>query len=669
MAHIYYDKQEIEIPHGAYINHSDGRVFIFIKEEGVPLEKSKRRVIGKRASDKTMYPNDTFRNLYPNLWEEKYGKKERLPKREVRSGLYALCLGAGNQTGVYYLLNEVYGPLYANAIMDFSMYSMLTKSDVAQTLQERMSDEVTFSRNELNDTFLSDMFSHKMTREQGLEFRKQWIEHCKDEGVTSAWISIDGSNNGCAAVQCNLAEPGKAKSHTNSHIVSYMYAVNALTGIPVTYTLYNGGKIDAKAFMELYAFLELYDIKCEGVLLDRGFCTGDVISTLEEAGIPYVIMLKGDTLAHKSMYEAYADEVRWNVKHVINENSLFGISTEEKCKIFSNSDLQAYLNFYHDGMNGSERSVSLVRNIMCEIERVSHRLEEGKDAGIKDSLARYLSIVDDNGVRRIACDHDRWQSDLDAKGFYTIASSMNVGAQMTYELYTLRDASETQYMFSKSQLGFDVTRVHSTESIESKFLVCFVSSILRSRIQNICKAMHVQTNKMLLEIDRLKLCLIEGDVYLAVHDETRRQKELLAGVGVGTDNLEYVAEEYNMRKKNACSQYRRLSESTPEKKTTAEKVQQEKRPVGRPKGSKSKKTKTSKAVDNSSIQQEKRKPGRPKGSKNKKADQDKPRRGRPKGSKNKKTLEREAEAKLHKRKPGRPKGSKNKRKSGGQTTT
>lgn len=666
MAHIYWEKNEIPIPADAYINHSDGRVFVFIKE-GKVLEKSHRRVIGRAATETTMYPNTAFRDMYPSLWKEHYGEGEKLPERFLRAGMYSLCLGAGHTTGVYPLLNEVYGPLYGNAIMDFSMYSMLTKSDAAHTLPERMKGELMFSKDELNDTWLSDMLCNRMTQAQSLEFRKRWIAHCKESGVTSAWISIDGSNNDCAAKACSLAEPGKAKSHTDSDIISYMYAVNAQTGMPITYMVSNGGKVDAKAFKKMYAFLRVHGIEAKGVLLDRAFSTPDIFRMLEEAGIPYVIMLKSDTYAHVRMYETSAEELRWNVRHIVNEDSLFGMASGEKCRIFGSKDTEAYLSFFYDGTNGTERSTTLIRKIMRERKRLNERISEGKPAIVSESLARYLSVEDRDGLPSVSCNYDNWQSSLNAKGFYSIATSQCLTAAEANALYGLRDASETQYMFSKSQLGFDVTRNHYESSIENKFLLCFVSSILRSKVQNACKSLHYDTNRMLMEMDRISLCLVEGDVYIAIHDESKRQKELLAAVGVIPADMDGIAEEYNIRKGPISSQYRNMPQRRTREKPKRGRPKgeakgakaEEKRPVGRPKGSKNK---VSKEAIKKLAEKENRRPGRPKGRKNNATiETEKPKRGRPKGSKNKKTLEREREqVKEAKRKPGRPKGSKNK---------
>ena len=40
---------------------------------------------------------------------------------------------------------------------------------------------------------------------------------------------------------------------------------------------------------------------------------------------------------------------------------------------------------------------------------------------------------------------------------------------------------------------------------------------------------------MLMEVDRISLCLVEGNLYIAIHDESRRQKDLLATVGIAPE--------------------------------------------------------------------------------------------------------------------------------------
>lgn len=85
------------------------------------LGNKKRKVIGRDTSEITMHPNDLFKFLYPTLWKEYYGDRD-LTEYELHAGMYAMSLGIGYKTGLYPILQDVYSPLYANAIMDYAMY-------------------------------------------------------------------------------------------------------------------------------------------------------------------------------------------------------------------------------------------------------------------------------------------------------------------------------------------------------------------------------------------------------------------------------------------------------------------------------------------------------------------------------------------------------------------
>ena len=106
-----------------------------------------------------MHPNETFRLLYPVLWNEAYSKKYHDPAELLMSvGLYALCLGASTFNGLYGILHEAYGPKYANVVMDYSMFSIVSRLDVTQLYPERMKSEVVFSDRVYSDVSLGHLF-------------------------------------------------------------------------------------------------------------------------------------------------------------------------------------------------------------------------------------------------------------------------------------------------------------------------------------------------------------------------------------------------------------------------------------------------------------------------------------------------------------------------------
>lgn len=619
MAHIYWELKEIPQPAGSYINKSDGRVFVFSSGD-TPIRKSKRKVIGRATSETMMHPNDTFKYLYPNLWNEHYGS-DKLPEHILHAGLYALTLGIGYETGLYQILQNAYGPLYGNILMDYAMYSILEQSDVSMHFPERMAQRVIFSKDCPSDSWLSDFFQGKVTENDNAAFRSQWVEACKKRGVTKAWISIDGSNNNCDALACDLAEKGHAKSRMNSNIVSYMYAVNAEDGRPITYTVSNGGKVDSKAFQKMAALLSSHGIQVEGVILDRAFCTHDVFERLNGLGYPYVVMLPSDTFGHAQMVAEHSETIRWRVPYALGEKGLFGLS--QKKRLFRQHPEEAFINLFFDASNGSQRALSLIAKTVKATKVLKAEIQRGKRPVVPQALAKYISLRQEGDTLSVEHDYAKWQKDVDLKGFCSIASSEDFGPEEVDRIYHLRDASETQYSILKSQLGYDVTRVHSTPSIQNKFCACFIAAIIRGEIMNTCKGLGYATNQMIREVDRIELLLLPNGTYTAIHDESARAKALLSLYDIIPSDFDSIATDVNTRLSSSMNSQVRV-------KPNHEKQGSRKR--GRP----------AKAKDNAPAEP-KRGPGRPKGSV--------------------KSVGPALQEGNEKRKPGRPKGSKNKVKS------
>ncbi|MDY0290216.1 MAG: transposase, partial [Sphaerochaeta sp.] len=488
-----------------------------------------------------------------------------------------------------------YAPLYANILMDYAMYSILERSGFSLLFPDRMAQQVLFSKDCPSDSWLSDFFQDKITENDNVAFRSQWLEACKERGVTKAWISIDGSNNDCDAVSCTLAEKGHAKSRENTNIVSYMYAVNAEDGSPITYTLSNGGKVDSKAFQKMAAILSSHGIEIVGVILDRAFCTHGVFELLGRLGYPYVVMLQADTFAHSQMMAEHSETIRWRVSYAVGEQGLFGLSKRKR--IFCQHPEEAFVNLFFDASNGSQQALALNARIVEATKVLKAEIQKGKRPPVPRSLTKYISLREEGDTLSVEHDYARWQEDVNLKGFCSLASSEDFGAEEVDRIHHLRDASETQYAILKSQLGYDVTRVHSTPSIQNKFCACFIAAIIRAEVMNACKALGYATNQMIREVDRIELLLLPNGTYTAIHDESARAKELLSLYDIIPADFDSIATEVNNRLSSSMKGQVRLKPSHD---------RQGSRKRGRP----------PKAKEHAAAGQ-KQGPGRPRGSKNK----------------------------------------------------
>lgn len=634
MGKVYWNLHEIPIPDGAHINHSDGYVFVY-----PPGHKNSRIKIGKATSETTMHPNDNFRDKYPALWKEYYPNEDAPAEYVLLPGFYALSLGIGYKTGLYPILQKVYGPQFGNAIMDYCNYSIMDKSDVSQLYPNRMQREVLFSKCIYSDSWLSDFFKEKITEDLNHQFRIEWLNQCRKNGITKVWLAIDGSNNDCSATKSDLSQKGAAKSGKNVDIVSYIYAVDVETGTPVTYFVNHGNMIDSKAFQKIITFLNGAVIETEGVILDRGFDTHDVFTLINDFQLKYVIMLKSDTNGHQEMMSRHGKDIRWNVEYCINDKGVFAL--QDTVKLFTKHPEESKVTLFFDGINGSERAVSLIQKIIRTYRKLKEKIEKGEEnITVPKDVKKYIEVSEN---REIRLNYENWQKAVDIKGYSSIASSSDLSAEEVDDKYNLRDVSETQYSILKSQLGYGTTRVHYRSGIENKMAVCFIASIIRNEIVNACKELKLDTNRMIQEIDRIELIRLSNERYSAVNDLSERQKKLLEKFEISQESFEYIAEMVNERRRNpiysqthkmpAPAEKKGRGRPKKEKKETDENVP--KRGRGRPKGSKNKKTLEKEAQQSTGGELvKKRGRGRPKGSKNKpKEEKVKRRQGRPKKEK------------------------------------
>lgn len=553
----------VDIPDAAYVE-KDATVFVKDRNEYDPVKKYnhvKHTIIGRSIGGGRMYPNHNFRLRYPALFEQASG--EKLPRQTKKIGLYTVVLSLVEKNGLYEALIQSYGIENANMILDFSMYSILHHSCVADQYPSRMEDQLLFSADIWSPSRLSRFFNNEITEEKTSRFRKIWAGKCRERNICGAWIAIDGSNNDCGAQQADIAEKGKSKSHKNGTVVSYMYAVDSRNGDPITFSIYRGGRVDCKAVMEMAGWLKAYDIEVEGAIVDRGFATKDVLELFDQNGIEYVAMLKGDTLAHTAMVERYADKIRMQYEYMLGRycpdgktaeiakdaRILYGTEEEEKVKLFSSHNYKAYASLIYDSANGGERQEAWFKKVSNTAIGIQLALEQGKKTVVPKKYADCIRIEEASGKRVVAVDADSVQGKGDRKGFYCLATSHAMSAKEANDIYTLRNSSEEQFCMVKSQLGYGTTGTHYTEGIKAKLSLAFIAAVIRNELVKVCKYKEqgLSTNRAVQELNQICMYMDGKEEYFICHTESQRQITFMKACGVQPDDLDRIAETENKR--------------------------------------------------------------------------------------------------------------------------
>ena len=541
MSHIFRELREIPIPKEAHVSKHDGRVYLLGSKAGGKKAAS-RHVIGIATSETNMHVNTQFKLMYPNLWKQYYGSNFKT-KNELHCGLYTIALSILSSNGLYDILIDTYGPMYANAAIDFALYSIKCNSCVAEIFTEKMQDEILFSDSIYSDSWYSNFFNKNMPENNNISMRKSWLKKCKENGTKSAWISIDGSSNLSYSTNSDYVEKGHSKNNKEESIISFIYAVDAITGKPLTYNINHGSVVDIKAFNRIVQELKDFKIDVKGIILDRIFASDEVITDLEKCNYNYVIMLKENLIGHVEMVKDHSN-IKWKMSNAIHKESTFAISDIKS--VFKDSEHIGYINLYYDGINSSERSSVFCSKLLRTFDEIKNNLKNNKKINIPNDLSSYFKISNVGSTTIVEFNDDECFKEIEKKGFYSILSSEDYGAEEVNRIYHLRDSSEKQFRTMKSQLGFDSTHVYSTSSILAKYAICFIASIIRNEISYTCKKLDQKTNEIISRLDRVKIVLSE-DLYIPILDLRNDIKLLFKNLGLSQYSLFYIADEYNHR--------------------------------------------------------------------------------------------------------------------------
>lgn len=621
-----YRNISVPVPPEAYVRKKQGIVYVVREHVYLPdkrYNENKTTDIGRINSPdgKTMNPNDNYAELYPAQFNEAAKGKSAPAIRRV--GLFACTAAITRDNGLYQALIDACGPEDANFLLDFAMYSIQTKSNVARDFDVLMSENVLFSRKNYSDSWISDFFKNKLSIDSVESFKENWIQRCISNGKNKVWLCVDGTNNDCSSENTELAEKGKAKSKKNVNIYSLMYAVDANDGTPVYYQLDRGGKADAKAFLRLEETIRSYGMEIEGVILDRGFCEKGIFNLVIERKYKYVIMMTENLCGFKTALAGYGKTIRNNADYLVAPG-IFACTSVGR--VFKDYPHDSYITLVFDTVNGSERILTYSQKILRETEACQAVLDSGKNIPENDHFD-YVDITEDGAGYSIRPDV---QKEMDKKGFSALAcSEKDYSAKKILETYDLRDASEKQFSVLKTQLGFHTARAHSTEGIEGRHLAAFIAGIIRNEFFLKCKSCGYDLTRALKELHLLVLHRVPDNHYMMVHNENKRQLNLLEKCSLSEEDFEYIAQQESRHMNGEI--YDQIIQ-LPSKREPVQKTG-----PGRRKGSKNKKTK---AAAEPAV---KRRPGRPKGSKNKKNIENqeetpepvKKTRGRPKGSRDK----------------------------------
>lgn len=283
-----------------------------------------------------------------------------------------------------------------------------------------------FSNGIYSDSTISGLLKDKIKFKDTDVFLKSWNNMYKSEAV---YISYDSTNLNTFSEGIEIAEYGHAKENDDLPIVNLSYAVDQLNGIPLFYETYAGSIVDNSQLFYMLEKAKDYGYEDAGVILDRGYFSGNNLKSLEKSGYDVIMMVKTDQAVVKELIAKHRLRIADQVETYIPDYEVNGQTFKQK--IYSKCENEHYVHIYYDAQKASDSKKILLNNYAKIEKELEKKVSETKLLK-KEMLGKYAKIFkltfDDNGyLAKYTRKTKEIQKVIDMIGYFCIVTSKKMG--------------------------------------------------------------------------------------------------------------------------------------------------------------------------------------------------------------------------------------------------
>ena len=542
-------KAIVSFPENALL-YPNGYVYVNVSsayDPSVKYTRSQRKCIGKNIDGKTMYANDIYTSLF---------LREDLPDAPERSdvlsmGALVMMKWAVSSSGLDTALLSVFRDDEASLILDLAAYAMTEHTDAFQHYPSYGYHHALFSENVVSDSTISRFFRETIRPSATQQFLDEWSDQNRGSGKDKAYLCYDSTNVNNVAQGVTLSEKGHAKDDPSKPQINLEYVVRQEDGLPLIYKNYPGSIVDIVACSDMVELIQSLGYKDVIAICDRGYISKDNIQAFDEAGIGFLMLLKSCD-ATKKLIETYGKKIRLRSDMYMEEHDLYGMTVRHR--LFGNTGPCRFLHItWSQEIADKER-----RNVMKSVSAIEHMLERMMKRGIQLSkqkakeYGKYFDIRIAPRTRKILS-YERNGKAIDAaiaqEGFHVLVSSDEMTCSEAVEAYAKRDCVEKCFRSLKSHTGMEALRGHSNASVDGRFFILFVASIMRAVLFHTTRTLrasdrkHYTISAIVKELNKIEAVIdYKTHRYSRRYKLTARQKKILACAHLSETDVDQLAE-------------------------------------------------------------------------------------------------------------------------------
>lgn len=446
--------------------------------------RQKRRYVGKK--------NDV-------TGEVTTPQKSVLPRTVHGYGVNYVLDQIADEIGLKKLLRKQFGIDNGNQILAF-LYFKVSEAKASYLFEQWTEDNyLPFKVQEVKSPRLS-FWMRKLSEDEGrcTAFMKAWTRHHKeDHGV---WFDITSISS--YGEQNDFLEWGYNRGKESLPQINLGMIMGSNSKLPLSYEVYPGSISDVATLKNTVLKQRAWKNKIRTFILDRGFYSASNIDLMDKEGIHFIMPLPGQVKQSQILLNETKRELNSPLSSILFEGeALFAVKRQ-----YELNGKILYATVFFDQRRYTDESNRFYKRLN-ELELVIHagtfynlpQVEDALESAWRGS-SRYFNIMLTNNKVILTRKRNALSWRINRMGKMILISDQDCDAILLLTWYRQRDSVEKAFDLLKNELDEQRLRVHSTETMQGKLFLNFLSTILYTAMLNKLADSGLNKNYALPEI-------------------------------------------------------------------------------------------------------------------------------------------------------------------------
>jgi len=391
-------------------------------------------------------------------------------------GPYLLLMKLASDIGLVEALKKSFPDIFENIL---SMVFFITQKGLALSRCEMWSESHWHpSKQPISSQRASDLLK-QITENDRQHFLSLWLKRM----LESEFLCYDITSISSYATGNEYVRWGYNRDNENLPQINLAMLYGQKSGLPAYYRRLPGNIADTKTLQTTMETLDFLGKTKLCFVLDRGFYSEKNVNALLDRRYRFVLAVPTGRLWVRDIIDQYYDQIMSpeRYRQTGEGEALYMVS-----HIHRWGGRRCYAHIYYNAAKAAEDYDNLTRKLIaCKKE-----LEEGKTQESHKELYERFFVVKQTLKRGLSVTYNEDEIQKYRKryaGFFCILTNVKTDSVDLLELYRRKEVVENCFDDLKNGLDMKRLRVHSSQAMDSRLFIQFLTLALISRIRMVAK--------------------------------------------------------------------------------------------------------------------------------------------------------------------------------------